>query len=61
MIIKKWSIKWCGNYICSSRRNKIIPGISLHDLNMLKVGKFKYATAELLRPSVATVKNAIKK
>ena len=39
----------------------MIPGISLQDLNILNVGKFKYATDELLRPSVATVKKAIKK
>ncbi len=36
-------------------------GINLHDLNILKVGKFKKATALFDRPSVDTVKNAIKK
>jgi hypothetical protein len=37
----------------------IITGMSLHDLNILNVGKFKYATAVFERPIVATVRNAI--
>ncbi len=44
----------------SIKMEPIITGISLHDLNILNVGKFRYATAELLRPRVATVKKAIK-